>query len=176
MLMHFGNTKLHFVGPAGSYHCRWFLFSLFCDNVQHHLEQDARHYDFRALRGAARVLGTSRQVLVSARELHSEVLSTWAALRDVPAHRLAVSIRTAALMENAWPLPDASCTVPALQAGWALPLRVSEVRTCAEVFDVLIKGLLRITESAIRPDVVRVWPDAASVEAETAHAGTTARG
>ena len=117
MLMRSGKTELRFAGPAGSYECSWLLFSWFCDNVQHHLQQDAHRQDFRSLRGVADVVGTSRQVLVSARELHSEVLSAWALLRSVPPHGLAVSVRTAALMNNAWPLPEATHTVSTEKSG-----------------------------------------------------------
>jgi hypothetical protein len=176
MLTRFGNTELRLVGPAGSHQCTWVTFSLFWDNVEHHVEQHARHQEFRALRGIAEVIGTSRQALVPARDLHSEVLSAWTALRAVPAHKLAISVRTAALLDNAWPLPDATHKVSALQAGWQLPIRLREVRTGAQAFDRVIKGLLRITESAIRPDVVWVWPDAASAEADPLRASATVRG
>lgn len=166
MLTRFGNTKLHLVGPAGTCDCTWALFSLFRDNVEHQLEQQARHHDFRAVRGIARIIGTSRQALVSARELYSEVLSAWAITRDVPAPGLAMSIRTAALINNAWPLPDATHTLPVSQMGWPLAIPCDQFRTVAEILDPIISGLLRVTESATRPDLVRVWPDATSVDAD----------
>jgi hypothetical protein len=176
MLTRFGRTQLRLVGPAGCYECTWAMFSLFCDNVEHHVEQHARRSDFRALRGIAAVVGTSRRVIVPARDLHSEVLSAWAILGAVPAHEIAVSVRTSALLNNAWPLPDATHRATASESDHRLPIRLREVRTGAEAFDRVIKGLLRITESAVRPDVVWVWPDATCSESDPPYASTAVRG
>ncbi|MBN1612695.1 MAG: hypothetical protein JW940_39090 [Polyangiaceae bacterium] len=176
MLTRSGNTELRLVGPAGSFECAWAMFSLFWDNVEHHVAHGARRADFRALRGIAAVVGTSRRVVVPARDLHSEVLSSWAMLGAVSADELRISVRTAAVLNNAWPLPDATHTVPVSQADRQLPIRLREVRTGAEAFDRVIKGLLRITESAVRPDVVWVWPDANCSEADPLCASTAMRG
>jgi hypothetical protein len=143
----------------------WTLFSLLRDNVQHHLEGGMPSGQFPAVHAVAYLIGAGGSVKVSARQIRDEVRWVFGGLRCRPVRELAISIRTAAVLANAWPLPAVRGTTLVRVAGWPVPESLAEATTLGGAFGRIAFDLARITEQATKGDQVSVMADSLAGEA-----------
>jgi hypothetical protein len=101
---------------------------------------------------------------LNALQIRDEICWVFGGLRHLPMRELAMSIRTAAILVNAWPLPPANGTVLLRIARWPLPSSLENAVTLGGVFGGIAHGLNRITSRASAQDSVWIVADSRTTE------------
>jgi hypothetical protein len=142
-------VSLSFISPRGSLERRWIEFALLRDNVQHHLENGVPSPAFANLHRITEALG-GKELELPAKAFREELLKAEPLLKR-PVADLAISLRTRTVVERLWPIPPGAET-KLLKDTPSTSVLDGRERELADVFGVLLFGLLRLTEGAADGD------------------------
>ena len=147
--------SLLFKGKTGEFEQRWIVYALLRDNIQHHLEGNSPTAVMGTIHRVTEALGGGT-VRLEARALHREISDARKALAKMPFAKLAISVRTLAVVSLTWPPPDSNETMLLENQGKRMPFLDLHGETLQDVFGILMDELLRITKGASVDDVVEV--------------------
>ncbi|HEY2409242.1 MAG TPA: hypothetical protein VGI10_24725 [Polyangiaceae bacterium] len=143
------------IGRTLSARADWVRFSLFRDNVQHHLEGGLPSSDYSELHSIALAI-EGHDLSLSARQLRRQVLRARAALSELSGDEIAISIRTRAILTGARELPCVHGTVLASAVGWEPSLPEVWVKRFSQLCAPFVNAVLDVTEAASAEDTVLV--------------------
>ncbi len=128
--------------------CEGFLCLLLRDNVQHFLEGGKPTARFAAIHALADCCWGAAEPSLTASRLKAELAEAWPLLRDVPTAKLAIGIRSRALLTGAHRPPTARGTVPLRLTGWKVPVEIRQHATLQELLGVTVARLSAFCEQA----------------------------
>jgi hypothetical protein len=133
-----------------SVRCAFISSALLRDNVQHHLEGGIPNGEFPTLHALADAPWAPRPAEMDPRALACELHAAWPRLEMLPIERLAISIRTRAVLTNAATRPEVRGTVLYNLVRWPVPLDLEHKKRMSDVLEPLVSDLMRLVHEIPR--------------------------